>query len=126
MVLRVGDPAFTYMGMPAVVTAKNEQRQELTIDADPEIVANSHRHGYLKGLSPETRQSFNDIMDEVKSLADSQEKISKLQEKIAEFENHESESKRQIAKYLKAELAHTMNSQNISPRYYQIPFNKVP
>lgn len=125
MSFRVGDPIFTYKGAPAEVLKKDEVTQEFKVDTDPQKVLESFRHGYLKGLPEETRNEFNAIMDDVKSMEDIKKRIGVLQEKIATYEHHESKDMRLLAGYLKGELMHTMTSSNVTPRYYEIPFYKA-
>ena len=126
MAFHIGDPVFTNAGKPGVVRSTDNVKEEMTIDTDESSVAEQFRHGYLRGMAPEVRQGFNELMDEVDATPADAEKMDILQKKIAEYENHQSEGKRRMAKYLKAELMHIMNSGGTTPRYYQIPLNRAP
>ncbi|MBI2601952.1 MAG: hypothetical protein HYW48_02755 [Deltaproteobacteria bacterium] len=126
MPAKVGDPIFNSQGFPHVLKGKEEESAKFIAEADPEKVQEATRHGYIKGLQPEMRETFNKVMDKVKSTEDPREKLAFLQEQIASLETKSHIKENQIlARYLKSELFHVMQVYHVEPRTFEIPFHDV-
>lgn len=122
--MRTGDPVFSRNGEPAVVLARQANNDVLRADARPEQLREQFRHGYIKGLESSERKQFNAIMDSILEIDDVHEQLSALKGKIETFERQESPSPQglRFARYLKSELFHLMQVNNIQPREYNIPY----
>ena len=126
MAFNVRDPIFSHLGEPGVVTGINSLNSQLKVDRNHEKVTKEFRHGYLKGLSQEQRNNFNQFMDEVKSSKDVDEQVKMLQEKIHALSDDTSIGSKIILGYYKSELAHVMHTNHYTPRYYGVPATRVP
>jgi hypothetical protein len=124
MALRVGDTAFIRGGTPVTVKDHDPISRQLLLESDPNVVREQTRHGYLNGLSPEVRQQFYEILDEVKgNTEDPTERINTLSAKL--FELEQDPRNLQLTRYLRAEMNHIMNTYNIRPREYAMDESKV-
>ncbi len=118
MSIGIGDPAFTRTGRPGVIQPSTTQPGRVEIETDLSAVQQAHRHGYLKGISPEDRASFNQIMDGVQRLEDPKAQVHALQTQIGELEQNPSAQKQHVVHYLRSELFHIMDTHNITPTSY--------
>jgi hypothetical protein len=66
---------------PGVVVEKNEDGTVL-VDTDPGVIAQYHRHTNTSGLTPEEKDRFNTIMDDIVSNPENAERINMLQNQI--------------------------------------------
>lgn len=124
MTLRVGDTAFIRGGTPVTVKDRNPVSNELILESDPAKVKEQTRHGYLNGLSPEVRQQFYEILDQVKGeTEDPAERINTLNAKL--FDLEQDPRNLQLTRYLRAEMNHIMNTYNIRPREYSMDESKA-
>ncbi len=124
MSLRVGDTAFIRGGTPVTVKDRDPVTAQLVLESDPEIVKDQTRHGYLNGLSPEARQQFYEILDQVKGENENPaERINTLNAKL--FDLEQDPHNLQLTRYLRAEMNHIMNTFNIRPREYTMDETKA-
>ena len=123
MTFRVGDVAFMRDGSPSIVKGRDKDTAKLSVDRDLKSAQKDMRHGYINGLKPETREQLNRILDEAKDLEEPRERTESLQKELIEIQkdprNHV------LAKYLRAEMLHIMNTHGIRPRQFSIDASKV-
>lgn len=124
MNIRPGDAVFIRNGEPGIVRERDQTTGKLKVDTDIQAVKHETRHGYLNGLTPDQRQVFNTILDEAKqSSEDPSSRIAHLDAKVQELEQ---DPKQQgLARYVKAEMIHIMNSHNVKPREYSVQETKI-
>lgn len=125
--INVGDPIFSKRGDPGVVVNKNESTQSIQVESRSELVEDTFRHGYIKGLDPQMRQQFNKIMDDITEIGDAKTKMLALQKTIESMEKDEEVflETRSLVNYLKSELFHIMQLNNISPQEYEVPYYEL-
>lgn len=124
MTLRIGDTAFIRGGTPVTVKDRDQVSGQLVLESDPGVVKRETRHGYLNGLSPEVRQQFYEILDEIKgNTEDPGERINVLNAKL--FDLEQDPRNIQLTRYLRAEMNHIMNTYNIRPREYTMDESKA-
>ncbi len=124
MTIRIGDTAFIRNGTPAVVKNRDEFSGLLTLDAELGEVQAATRHGFVNGLSPEDREAFDSLLDVVKSdTMDANDRVETLKLRLAEIESDP--TRHLLAKYVRAEMMHIMNSNGIKPREYSIHESKA-
>ena len=114
--IKIGDVIFTNKGEPAIVTDIDDKTNNLKVQTSGKEIEEAKKRGFVNGLSLEERKKFNVIIDKIQTLKDPTEKIRLLQNKI----NQLSEDPRnyRLLRYVKAELAHVMYSDNMKPNYY--------
>ncbi|MCB9229329.1 MAG: hypothetical protein H6618_06935 [Deltaproteobacteria bacterium] len=120
MSFKVNDPVFNGVGEPALVRKVDKASQKTELDQDQQMVRQAFRHGYLKGMEPETRLDFNSFMDEIGNETEPSKKAERLQEKITELEDNFSPKNYLLLNYLKAELSHIMNTYHYHPRIFSV------
>ncbi len=102
-------------GVPALVQGKDNEKASVSLKTDEAEIKKFHRHGFINGLSPKDKVTFNEIMDDVKeSKEDAASKITNLKEKI-ETLNKKKETQ-QLAKYLQAQLFHLIQKHKVFPK----------
>lgn len=114
--IKIGDVVFTNKGEPAVVTGIDGKTNNLKVQTTGKEIEETKKRGFVNGLSLEERKEFNVIIDKIKTLKDSTEKVKLLQDKINQLS--EDPKNYRLLRYIKAELAHVMYSDNIKPNYY--------
>ena len=124
MSIRVGDVVFVGSGNPALVKDRDHITGQLRLEPGKAKTHDEMRHGYINGLSQDTRQSFNEILDEVKQgTEDPGERAEQLRLKIDELEQDPRNFL--LARYLRAEMVHIMNTFNIKPKEYIVHESKA-
>ncbi|MFK7872642.1 MAG: hypothetical protein AB8C84_05650 [Oligoflexales bacterium] len=126
MSYRVGDPLFGAGGVPGRIIAQDKKTHTHKVDRSLEEVQKGFRHGYLKGLAPEAREDFYEIMDDVKSHDDVRERIAVLKNEVEERQTTADAKDLRFIGYLKAELAHLMFSHHVNPRVYDVSASQAP
>ena len=122
--IRVGDTVFVRGGIPATVKGRDDKRATLTLEGDLPSVQQNSRNGYINGLTPETRTQVNEILDAVKAETDDPtERTEVLRSKVAELETDPRQQS--LAKYLRAEMLHIMNTYGIRPKEYVVNEGKI-
>lgn len=81
--VQIGDyvPKAGIYTKPGVVTEKKEDGT-VVIDTDPENIKKYHRHSNTNGLTPEEKEKFNSIMDDVMNLQEFGDRINQVQSQI--------------------------------------------
>lgn len=123
MTFRVGDTVFSPSGAPSVVVGRDEAKSTLKLDQDFKAFQVSTRHGLVNGMAPETREIFNEIMDEAMADKDNADRVSFLQGKIDELKVDPRNTK--LVQYLNGEVRHLMNIKGIKPRFFNTEETKV-
>ncbi len=122
--IRPGDAVFVRTGDPLLVKDRDKNTGVATLERDPETVINGTRHGYLNGLEADKRQQLYEILDEVKgSSEDPEERVMKLREVLQEMELDP--RNQNLARYVRAEMTHIMNSFGLKPREYSIHESRI-
>jgi len=116
---RIGDTLFTATGKPGVIVGRADGGTSLRIETQGEKVENVKQRGYINGLSPEEREVYNQIVDDVRASADIKARVEKLQEKVESLKLDPRQLN--LTRYLEAELAHTMNTSGFQAREYIVP-----
>lgn len=118
MTIQIGDVVFTVQGRPGIVVDKDPKTEELKVETKGEAFENARKRNFMNGLTPQMRDQYNEILDEIRDEKEPQEKLKLLAERIEEVgadpKNHI------VTKYLTAQKAHIMNSNRINPRVYKI------
>ena len=124
MTIRIGDTAFIKQGHAAIVKGRVQDTGQLELKVDTPEVQRDTRHGILNALTPEVRKELYAILDQVK--ADTQvpgERLDQIREKLTEVEKDPRNFV--LAKYLRAEMGHLINTHNIKPKEYSVYESKA-
>lgn len=124
MSFRISDVVYGVNGIPGIVKSQDKLTGDLQVDIDEKEVSKTHKHGYINGLTPNERESYNTHLDEIKEIEDPKEKVETMRAKISQLAADPTQFK--MLKYLQSELFHLMNTHNISPRFYNIETAKTP
>ena len=124
MSFRIGDVVYGVNGKPGIVVKSDRIAGEVEVDTKRQEVRDTHKHGYINGLTPKERTDYNSYLDDVSEKEDPQEKISSIRGKINELKEDPKQVK--MVKYLESELFHIMNTHNVEPRFYSIDTPKAP
>lgn len=123
MVLRVGDSLFTRDGTAGFVVNRDPKKETLDVAQSGPEYEKGRRYGFINGLEPYQRKEFEEVIDQVRELEDSKDRVDFLHKQI---ETLKEDPKRSVlTRYLQGEMAHIMNSEGISPRIYSIDENKT-
>jgi hypothetical protein len=74
-------------------------------------------------MAPESREQFNNIMDEVVANKDNKERVDMLRGKMEELMVDPKNFK--LVQYLDGEVRHLMNMKGVKPRYFTTEELKV-
>jgi Na+/phosphate symporter len=107
---------------PGVVIEKNEDGT-VTIDTDAEAVKEYHRHANTTGLTPEDKERFNGIMDDIMDMSENSERLNDLQAKIDEL-RLDPESKK-LMQALKNEQSSLIRMARELPRVFTYDSGKI-
>jgi hypothetical protein len=118
MALRIGDSVFSRDGMPATVINRDDKSAKLELSNEKEKLNEATRHGYINGLTETTRGEFNSIMDSFKDIEDPKERTVEMRTQLTELEKDP--RKHRIAKYVRAEMLHVMNTYGIKPTNFTV------
>ena len=124
MSVRIGDNVFIQSGVPATVKDRDQATGKLSLEADLDKVQEDTRHGYINGLSQESRGKLYAVLDEVKAASeDPSERVEQMRAKLDELDKDP--RNQQLGRYLKAEITHIMNTNALKPREYVVAEGKV-
>jgi len=123
MALRVGDSAFTREGRPAAIKNRDPNSSQLTLSLKKADISDATRHGYINGLSKESRVNFNKVMDNLKKIEDPKERVGQMKLQLDQIE--QDPQNYNLAKYLRSEMMHIMNSYGIKPTEFTIDAARV-
>ena len=107
---------------PGVVMEKKENG-DLVVNTDPNAIKQFHRHSVTNGLTPEDKERFNVIMDEVMSLKSNPDRINTLQTFVDDLKA-DSDSKK-VTNALKTEQAQLIRMSKELPRVYVTSPDKI-
>jgi hypothetical protein len=107
---------------PGVVVEKNEDGSIL-VDTDPTQIQQYHRHANTSGLSPEEKDQFNKIMDDIMSSGDNAERINLLQAQVDAL--GVDPANRKVVSTLRNQQAELIRYARELPRVYQFEGDKV-
>ena len=123
MALKIGDSVFLQDGRPGLLVAENKGSDSVTVDPSKSRIKEAHRHGYINGLNMETRKEFDEILDEVKEIKGSKERIEELQGRIDTLSKDPKNMV--LTRYLTAEMAHIMNMSGVRPKTFEVDAFKL-
>ena len=123
MTVRMGDIVFGDLGRPALVKDRNGVTGELKVEDNRKEVGREMRHGYINGIRPEARGELYEILDEAKETENPKERTDLLRQRLEEVEKDP--RRHELAKYLRAEMMHIMNTHGIRPTEYVVDETKV-
>lgn len=122
--IRPGDTVFVRSGDPLTVLDRDLATGLTKLDREPENIKQNTRHGYINGLSPENRKVFNEILDEVKSNTEiPEERVQKIRDHLTELDKDPRQMV--LARYLRSEMIHIMNSNGLKPKEFTIHDSRV-
>lgn len=115
--LQIGDyvPKAGIYTKPGVVIEKKEDGN-VVIDTDAEAIKKYHRHSNTNGLSPEDKDRFNQIMDDVMKLEDNGARLNELQVAIDNIRNDPAAKK--VVDSLRNEQSQLIRLSRELPRVY--------
>lgn len=107
---------------PGVVKEKKPDGT-IIIDTDKTAIKKYHRHSITTGLTPQEKDAFNNIMDEVMKLPDNRNRILTLQQRIDKMRT-EPKSKK-VSDFLRNEQAQLIRWAKELPRVYDTQPEKL-
>lgn len=111
-----GDTVFNARGKPAVVLDRNAITGELKVEGKGENFEKARKHGFINGMSLEDRDTFNKIVDDLEKIKDPTARVREYAKHIELLKDDP--KNRFLVKYLTAEQAHLMYSENITQGQY--------
>lgn len=107
---------------PGVVTEKKDNG-DVVVDTDPAMIEKYHRYAVVTGLTPENKEKFNEIMDEVMKMKNNDERLNSLQTRIDELKNDPINKK--VVGALHNEQAVLIRMSRELPKVYQVSSEKL-
>ena len=107
---------------PGVIVEKREDGT-VQLDTDPETIQKYHRHTNTTGLTPEEKDRFNGIMDQIMANGTYGERINELQSTIDSLKS-DSGNKR-VVNTLRNEQAALIRLSRELPRVYNYELDKL-
>jgi hypothetical protein len=107
---------------PGVITEIKENGS-VAIDTDASSIAHYHRYTITNGLTPEEKDQFNFILDEVQKVKAEGEKINALQASIDELKN-DPQNRHVVDKLRNVQAEYIRTARNL-PRFYELPMSKI-
>ncbi len=116
--IKIGDfvPKVGIYTNPGVVAEKKEDGT-IIVDTDKQMIKKFHRHSITTGLTPEEKDKFNNIMDEVMDLKDNTQRILTLQDRIDKMRTNPMEKK--VSDFLRNEQAQLIRWSRELPKVYE-------
>lgn len=100
---------------PGIVAEKRDDGT-IVIDTNKDSIKQYHRHSITTGLTPNEKEIFNDIMDDVMSMSENSERIIELQKRIDSLKNTPKNKK--VSDFLLNEQAQLIRWSKDLPRVY--------
>ncbi|KAB8031968.1 hypothetical protein [Fluviispira multicolorata] len=107
---------------PGVVEDKREDGT-VVINTDKDMINKFHRHSITTGLTPDEKDTFNSIMDNIMSLEVQSDRILTLQDIIDEMRTDPKMKK--VSDYLRNEQAQLIRWSKELPRVYDTQPEKL-
>jgi hypothetical protein len=123
MTFKVGDTLFTQNASPATVVGHDDKKSTVKYDRDFSAFQVNTRHGLINGMAPESREQFQQILDEVFENQNNEERVELLRGKIEELKADPRNFK--MVQYLDGEVRHLMNVKGVKPRFFTTEDFKV-
>lgn len=122
--VQIGDfvPRAGIYTKPGVVTEKKENG-DVVVDTDPAKIEQYHRYAITTGLTPEDKDKFNAIMDEVMHMQSNDERLNSLQDTIDKLKNEPGNKK--VTGALHNEQAVLIRMSRELPKVYQVSSDKL-
>lgn len=114
---RIGDTVFSQSGKPGVIVGRTEDQQRIKVEREGERFEKTRKHGYINGLSGEEKSRYESIVSEVQEIEGAKDKVSALKGHLDELKTNPKNMR--LAKYVEADLAHTMISHGLHPKVYE-------
>lgn len=124
MSVRIGDTVFVRDGQTGVVRKRDESSGNIVLETDLKSVQDATHVGVLNGMTPETRTQLTAILDGVKG--DSKEpadRVEALRNVLTDIEMDP--ARHNLARYVRAEMLHIMNTNGLRPREFSINESKT-
>ena len=117
--IQIGDyiPKAGIYTKPGVLVEKKEDGS-VVVDTDQESIKKYHRHSNTNGLSPEDKEKFNSIMDDVMKLDNNGERLNELQKCIDEIRTDPTSKK--VVDSLRNEQSQLIRLSKELPRVYNV------
>lgn len=123
MRVQPGDVVYDSKGRPGVVTRRDVLSGQVQAEAQGEKIDTARKYGFINGLTPEDRQQFYAIVDDINKLQNAEERVHAYSKQIEQLKEHP--KNRHLVRYLTSEQAHLMFSENIVPKGYNLDENKT-
>lgn len=107
---------------PGVVVEKKEDGT-VVIDTEKENIDKYHKYSITTGLTPEEKDKFNSIMDDIMSSENNVDRINQLQAKIDELRTDP--INRKVVETLRNEQAQFIRYARELPRVYTFDGNRM-
>jgi hypothetical protein len=107
---------------PGVIVQRNDDGT-MVIDTDKEIIHQYHRHTNTTGLTPEEKDLFNDIMDNIIAMEDNGDRINQLQGLIDEL--RQEPTNKRVVDRLRNQQAELIRWAKALPRVYNTSVEKI-
>jgi hypothetical protein len=107
---------------PGVVKEKKPDGT-IIIDTDKAAIKKFHRHSITSGLTPQEKDTFNNIMDQVMNLKDNRSRILSLQERIDKMRVDPKSKK--VSDFLRNEQAQLIRWAKDLPKVYDTQPEKL-
>ncbi|APJ03252.1 hypothetical protein [Silvanigrella aquatica] len=107
---------------PGVVAEKKEDGT-IIIDTDKDAIKRYHRHSLTTGLTPDEKDKFNNIMDDVMSEKDNKQRILTLQQVIDKMRTNPKDKK--VSDFLRNEQAQLIRCARELPKVYDTQPEKL-
>lgn len=122
--IQIGDliPRAGIYTQPGVVSEIKENG-DVVVNTDPAAIKQHHRYAITNGLSPEHKDKFNQIMDEVSKMKTNDERLNALQRSIDELRTDPQQ--RKVADALHNEQAVLIRMSRELPRVYQLSAREI-
>lgn len=123
--VQIGDfvPRAGIYTKPGVITEQKENG-DVVVNTDPVMIDKYHRYAITTGLTPELKEKFNHIMDDVMKMKTNDERLNSLQTTIDELKNDPASKK--VTEALHNEQAVLIRMSRELPKVYQISHDKLP
>jgi hypothetical protein len=108
---------------PGVVVEKKEDGT-VVVDTSKETIDQYHRYANTTGLTPEEKDKFNAIMDEISKTDSSSERLAQIDSKVSELRQDPTANK-QIMQALRNQQAKLIRKSGELPRMYSEQAAKV-
>ena len=118
LTILIGDSVFSPAGKPGVVTKRDDISGQLVVETNTERFEKRRHRGFVNGLASAERETYNQVMDQVKKESSPEKRVKILTEEIGLLRAHP--KNRVVANYLEGEKAHIMHTEGIHPRSYKI------